>query len=408
MAWTAWSVSRALGVAALSGALVYGWRGVIATDGDVNLYFLWSYFFQHGVLPYRSFQIVYPPGVLMVMVLPALSWVTYLGEFVVAALAVDAAVFAVLRRRGLAWGAWAWLVGAVVIGPVFWSRLDIFVAGALVAAFMEVRSDRLVRGAAWLGVAASIKVWPLLLILPLLLRLTRRDRWRAGLAGLAAPGVLTLMVVVIGGSAQLWEVIREQVGRGLEVESLFAWPLEMARTLGLWSGAPVQGLAWQFIGRPATELGAVATALLLLGVGVWAVRCLGRPPAASAYPQLSLGLSVLIVATGKVLSAQYALWVLAAVAAVLDTLDLSVRRRLAIWSAFFFLTTQALFPFFYVQLLRGNWLGAVPATLHLVATVGLLWVSASIALGLPSAPTTEAPARHPPFRTLPAPKMVTL
>ncbi|HUZ43506.1 MAG TPA: glycosyltransferase 87 family protein [Acidimicrobiales bacterium] len=406
-AWTAWSLSRAFGLAGSYGGLIYGMRGVITTRGDVNLYFLWSVLFQHGYLPYKTFPIVYPPGIVPALVLPTPSFFVYLGEFLVAALAVDAAVFALLRRRGLAWGASAWLVGAVLIGPVFWSRLDVFVAGALVAAAMEVRSGRSVRAAAWLGVAASIKVWPLLLVLPLLLRLSRRARWQAAAAGLAVPGVLTLGVLAIGGGPGLWHAIRDQAGRGLEVESLFAWPIEMARALGLSTVGPVQGLAWQFTGKAATDLGDAATGLLLVGVGFWALRCLRRPAAFGSYPELALGLSALIVATGKVLSAQYALWVLAAVATVIDGVEPRVRYRLAAWSGFFFLTTQALFPFFYISLLRGGWLGGVPATLHLVATIGLLWSSLSIVRGLPTAAIAE-PGPIPLVQIDSVPEMVTL
>ncbi|MHB1855577.1 MAG: hypothetical protein ACYCS2_11045 [Acidimicrobiales bacterium] len=255
--------------------------------------------------------------------------------------------------------------------------------------------------------AASIKVWPLLLVLPLLVGRERRDRWRVALAGLTAPGALTLIVLAFGGGPGLWHAVREQAGRGLEVESLFAWPIEMARALGLSTIGPVQGLAWQFTGRAATDLGDVATGLLLLGVGSWALRCLRRPAPIGSYPQLVLGLSVLIVATGKVLSAQYALWVLAAVATVIDGVEPRVRYGLAAWSGFFFLTTQALFPFFYFSLLRGGWLGAVPATLHLVATIGLLWSSLSIVRGLPAAAIVP-PGSNRLVDTRPVPEMVTL
>ena len=372
MPWLAWTVSRSLMLLGVSGALFYRWG--FSVPADLHLYFLWAYVFQHGVMPYRDIAVVYPPGILTVLILPAKSLSVFTASFLVAALVADAAVFARLRRLPNRSGSWVWLVGAALAGPVLWARLDIFVALAIVMGLIDAHQGHTVRAGAWFGLGASLKLWPLLLMIPLLVG-DRRHRLATLGAGLAPGVLLTAPVVAWGALSPLFSAVQAQAGRGLEIESVFAVPLALARSLGLWHGRPEPGLAFQFAGSAAHTLAVAASVFMAVGVGLWLAGTWRRPRVPLALSTVLL--AAILLATGRVLSAQYALWVLAP-AAVLGGLGgqdggAGARQRgLWLWLGLSLVSTQALFPFAYGSVLSGGPAGAVVTCLHAVAVVGLL------------------------------------
>lgn len=391
--WLAWVLTRAFGIAAVYALFVYGLPGVFGTSADVTLYGGWGWFFQHGCLPYRCSAVVYPPGVLPFLVIPAPSSVVYQVEFLGLALMADGYVFHRLRRAGLRGGSWLWLLGALLLGPIFWTRLDLFLAVALVLAVLEWNRERPERAALWIGFAASLKVWPILLLLPLLLVLRGRRRVGAAGCGLIVPVALVLPVAVWGGLPGLWDAVRLQSGRGVEVESVFALPLELARTFNLSSVVPVESMSWEFDGHAGSVLGVISTLVLLVGVVGW-LALVARRRQASAFPlgHALLLLSAVLVCTAKALSPQYALWVLAGVV----VFDNRIPRRLVVSTAAFLVTTQALFPFAFGGLITDKWPSTALAVLHAAAVLGLL-----MAAGAALPPETPSP------ELLPAPEVAT-
>lgn len=367
--WLAWALTRGLMLLGVAGIGFYRWGFPI--PGDLHLYYVWAYLFQHGVLPYKDFSVFYPPGVLAIMVLPATSPSVFVASFLVVALACDAAAFGRLRQLPHQWGSWVWLVGAALAGPVVWVRLDMLVGFALVMALLDAHQGRTLRAAAWLGLGASIKLWPLLLVVPLVLAAHRRRIATVGSA-LAAPALLTAPVLAWGGLSALIGSLQAQAGRGLEIESVPAAPLAVARTLGVWPGGLVGGLSYQFAGPATHALVVAASVLMAAGVLLWLRAVLRRPHAPLVLTTLVL--VAVLLSTSKVLSAQYAAWALAP-AAVLGALgrDSWARHRgLWLWLGLFLLSTQALFPFAYSSVLSGGAAGAVVAAVHALAVVGLL------------------------------------
>src|SRR5438094_2783044 len=85
-----WLITRAAGVLMLCGTIPY-WSHFGRVNGDVQLYKIWSDQLLHGLLPYKDFAVVYPPGVLPFLAVPHTSTNMYVAEFVGLALVADLA-----------------------------------------------------------------------------------------------------------------------------------------------------------------------------------------------------------------------------------------------------------------------------------------------------------------------------
>jgi len=357
----AWAVVRLYGLFALHGAFPY--NRSYPSDGDLHVYWQWAWFIWHGGVPYHSIPVIpllYPPGVLPFLVLPTPTFGAYEAEFLALALATDVLVLLALLGTGRRLGAWAWVVAPLLLGPVFWARFDIFVAGLLVAGVVAMEHRRYGWAAACLSWAALLKVWPLVLLLLLLRQVPRERRRVYATVGFAILVVAVVPFLAIGGSQGLWFVMRLQSSRGVEVESLYALPLYAVHAAG--HVVPiVLAASYQFAGSADSVVAGVATGLTVLAV--IALGWLSLQRRANWSPVgLLLATVALLLLTDKVLSPQYLVWVVVAVALAVD----GVRdRRVLLWTlAGLLLTTQAQFPFGFALLRRETTGALVLSALH--------------------------------------------
>jgi hypothetical protein len=310
-----------------------------------------------GQVPYRDFDLEYPPAALPVFVVPALAreddygsafellmWACAVATIVALGLAL-AAVDASSPRLYAAIGFLA--LAPLALGTVILSRYD-FWPGALaigaVAAFVS-RKERL--GFGLLGVAVAAKIYPLVL-LPLALVWTARRRGTRELwIGLGCfVGVLALcfvpfLVLSTGGVAHS---IGTQLGRPLQIESLGASLLLAAEQLGLYDATVESSHGSQNLaGSLPDTLAALLTAFQLVAVGmVWAVFAAtdrGREGLLAG----SAAAVAALVALGKVLSPQFLIWLLPLVPAVAGAGGLAACAVLLAA----LVTTQLWFPFRY-------------------------------------------------------------
>jgi hypothetical protein len=310
-----------------------------------------------GQVPYRDFDLEYPPAALPVFVLPALAreddyssafellmWACAAAAIVALGLAL-AAVDASSPRLYAAIGFLA--LAPLALGTVILSRYD-FWPGALaigaVAAFVS-RKERL--GFGLLGLAVAAKIYPLVL-LPLALVWTARRRGTRELwIGLGCfVGVLALcfvpfLVLSAGGVAHS---IGTQLGRPLQIESLGASLLLAAEQLGLYDATVESSHGSQNLaGSLPDTLAVLLTAFQLVAVGmVWAVfatRDRGREGLLAG----SAAAVAAFVALGKVLSPQFLIWLLPLVPAVAGAGGLAACAVLLAA----LVTTQLWFPFRY-------------------------------------------------------------
>jgi hypothetical protein len=103
------------------------------------------------------------------------------------------------------WAGAALLVLTLSLEAVFdtvrFGQLDIVILALAAAALLAVRTERDGVSGAWIGIAASIKVYPLLLVVPAL----ARRRWRTFIGMLAASTVVAVLSIALFG----WHVHRQ-------------------------------------------------------------------------------------------------------------------------------------------------------------------------------------------------------
>ena len=321
-------------------------------DGDVGIYQRWyECCLSHGSFPAADPMWQYPAGAALVLWLPGRLPGRYPVSFVLLALGCDLAITVMLwtraRRGGSLAGAWYWVAGVPLLGPIAIIRIDV-VPVALSVAALCLASRGGVRGAL-IGAGAAVKVWPVTLLAG-----TPPGQGRRTLAAMTA--VLIAVCAVFAGPTGSF--LAHQAARGTEIESVAATPFMIWRQAG-WSGTAVFRFgAYQLSGAhaglalDASRLGLVLAAAAVLG---WRQllatgRARWRPEFAADAP---LAATLLFLVTSPVLSAQYLLWVTGLAAACLATGHTTQRPvALAVLAAAGL--TQLIFPIGWLAVVAGS------------------------------------------------------
>ena len=362
----AWIVTRILLIGAITGTVPYPDGPLVIND--VKLYAEWSNLLVTGRFPIGDDMWQYPPGAGVVFALAALLGSNPVVAFIGIALACDFAILVVLivagRRRGVGLGAsWAWVAGAVIIGPVFLARFDVVPTLAAVVALV------LVSRPVWSGAAAAagtlLKVWPGIM----LIALPRRSLPR-GILGFVIGAVAILAGVSLWAAGGI-SFLGEQGARGLQVESVGAWPFMVANAFPVEVPTEFRFGSMELDVPMTVPLGLAITLLgfaVLAGMGL--ARLLGRLEDLSPADVALAALLVSLV-TSRVLSPQYSVWV-AGVAAV-TFLDPTSRMRTVVWLLVpSVLVTQVIYPLGYGSFLEGSWWAVA---LQSVRIVLLIWAT---------------------------------
>ena len=384
--WPAWFAAR--GAAFAVGLITWGIaRGNVFID--ITGYGRWAFGTLNGTaIPYRDFAWEYPPmampGMLgpaiVTAILPTWRYIPYLVAWIVMVLAIDALIMrAIIRRAGTDVrhpALLVWILGPPLLGALSWTRFDILAAASAFAAILLAGSRRSVASGLASGVGATLKLWPSLLA-PV-----QRTRGRALLAtGLAGLTVLVVAGITffLTGSTGFSQVLNYQSNRGLQIESLAALPLVWLHHLGIAGyGTRFAYGAFEITGPgvpPMEKIATVAFAvgLLVVFLGHW--RLMRRDARPRGVALTGVTLLLVILATNKVFSPQYVLWLLAVVAAA-AILDPETWKRHVPPVLVLCLLTQIVFPLFYGDVLFGAWFGLIAMTvrdlvlLYLLFTVG--------------------------------------
>ncbi|MFI7037718.1 glycosyltransferase 87 family protein [Microbispora rosea] len=348
-----------------------------AFRNDVTLYRRWSEILMEGEFPAGDEKWQYPPFAAVPLLAPRLLPLGYHVAFFLLAALCDLVILLLLwrfsnsRRGGGRTGPWAWTVGAALLGPVLVSRYDLMVTLVAVLA-LTASANPAVRGSL-IGVGLLVKVWPVALLAGL-------RRWRE----LLTASGLTLVVAVAGcGVAALLmphalDFLTAQEKRGLQIESLAATPFALARALGWWDGyTTYRHGAMEAVGGGvgvATTLSLVATPVALALIGLWWLRA---APSPRSYYDAALTTVLFLVATSRVLSPQYLVWVIGIAAVILSVRrDRSgpTQRPAALLVMVAALLTGIMYP--WVEL-DYSWRGALPGTLVLVLR-NLVFLAAAV------------------------------
>jgi len=319
LALVAWAVLREVQVAIASGGF----------GNDVMEYFGYARGWAEGRAPYVDFNVEYPPGALILFLVPLLVGgraryiKSFVGEMAVFDLLALLLVMALARRiapesrRRPAIAAAVYLASTALLHPVLYARFDLAPATLLLAAIFLARPGR-----PWspflLGLAGAVKLWPLGLA-PLWLgseyrragskRLLRAAAWIG--AGYIAPALLLLPRV--GGRVTAF--LQFHVQRGVQIESLWGTLALALDRVGLGSAKPLFEFgAWDVQCPACPAFATVSVPLLVVAVavpqvlalrrGAWSDQDAGGRMAMATCAAAVLGALV----TARVLSPQYLLW----------------------------------------------------------------------------------------------------
>jgi uncharacterized membrane protein len=334
-------------VAGVWGILHVGWYGQ-GQIVDYGVYQKYGDAIERGAVPYRDFQLEYPPAALPVFVLPSLlSRFNYKQVFELEmALSLVAIVLAVFVLAGPEAAVLAGLA-PLALGSVVISRFDLWPAALVSWALVLLVSRRFTLSAILLGTALAAKLWPAVLIPFFIVWLVRNHgrraaaAWSAVTALVAALWFLPFTVLSPSGVAHSFH---EQFARPLQIESLGSAILIVIHKLFGTKLAVVGSFGSQNVVGSGTHLVATFTAVIgaLALLTVWIVY-LRRDSSDATLTVYCAAAVATLVAFGKVFSPQFLIWLIPLVLAVRS-------RRALVAVPLFFMTlilTQLWFPHHY-------------------------------------------------------------
>jgi hypothetical protein len=363
---------------------------------DTPVYQRYGNAIADGKVPYRDFELEYPPGALPVFALPGLakpgkdqqvttgfrrSFETIMWLCGAAAIAAMAVVLRALRRsRVNVWAALCFAaVAPLLLGSVLLSRFDLWPAAIVAAALAALVSGRLRLGHVLLGLGVTAKFYPGVFV-PLAVAFVWKQAGRRealiclGLVlGVVAVVFAPFVILSPGG---VWQSVSVQLRRPLQVESLGSALLLVGHhVFGLDVTGDTSHGSQNLAGTAADRL-AVALTVLQAGVLIWIWTAFARRQGgAEALVRSAAAALGAFIAFGKVLSPQFLIWLIPVVPLVAGRRGL--RASLLLGGAL--VLTQIWFPFRYFRLSLHfepglSWV-LLARDLTLVALVGVLTVT---------------------------------
>ncbi len=339
-----------------------------------------------GHVPYRDFELEYPPAALPVFVVPALAAAAEYGRYfdllmlvcgaaAIALLALTLAAVGASPARLYAAAALA-AVAPLALGPVILTRYDLWPAVLTAAALAALVLERHRLSFAALALAVAAKLYPVALVPLALAYVARRAGARSALGALAVfGGVLAAAVLpfVLASPDGFAASVARQASRPLQIESLGAALLLAAHDAGLYEPTVVSSHGSQNLaGGLPDALAALQTGLQVAAVGgVWLLFALG-PRTREGLLAGAAGAVVAFVTFGKVLSPQFLIWLIPLVPLAAGAAGLVAAALLAAALVF----TQLWFPWRYWELVA---LEPLPARLVLARDVILIALFAVLA-----------------------------
>lgn len=264
------------------------------------------------------------------------AFATWLPVFALTMLLLDATVAFLLFRHGTVSATLFWIVFIGACGPIVWFRFDILTAAAVAIACLWLVRYPFVSGAL-IGIGASVKLWPALLIAPMAAP-NPRARGNKRLIGFLVTGLsLGLLSLLIGGWARSMSPIEWQSHRGLQMESVPATPLLFLRAFtheGAWEVKLSEYNAIELFGPGASTLLTVSTlltagSLILTAILTWRLFKNRNAPEQQTEAILLVVLAVVLatIIANKTLSTQYVQWLAGPFAALLALAPSEAMRR---------------------------------------------------------------------------------
>jgi hypothetical protein len=230
-------------------------------------------------------------------------------------------------------------------------RYDVQVTAFAVISLLTLsRSTRVCGAFAALG--ALVKVWPALVLLGMPRGRTTRSVW----SWAVGTGALSLMSLVVLFNNP-FAFLRQQGGRGVQIESLGGTALGLATHVG-WPGqVHYRYGAMEFTGPYVSTVADASLALTAVAFGLlllWRIRA-RRWTDATPY-DAALSAVLLFTVTSRVISPQYMIWLLG-LAAVCLTSRHTTQRAVAALIVAATAVSSVEFPVLYGDVIHSTWTG---------------------------------------------------
>jgi len=292
-------------------AVFQTWHPISGWLADVGLYNFWAGNMNNGQFPLNDPMWQYPPFAAVIFLMGYAISHASVG-FVSLAIIADAGIMGLLllAQKRLATtkslGLWIWVAAPALMGPIMLGRFDVFPTLAVVGAIVFASSTEAF--GSLVAVGALLKVWPVLAMIGT----PRKDGIRS---------IIVFVLTFIGGSAIMvawWPgsfgFLSGQKARGLQIESLGAWPYMMWNSLGHHVNVALQYGAIEVVAQGTRTVCLLVTMVCIALLGALAVlRFVGRLEHASVA-HIALTAVLISMITSRVLSPQYTVWILGLVA----------------------------------------------------------------------------------------------
>ena len=318
-----------------------------------------------GALPYRDFDLEYPPLAALLFwfagVLPAAYGTAFSFLMMLALVLTVVPVTLTARALGLslarqvaAGGITAFI--PVLLGGLVGTRFDLVLAALIAWILWAVVNDRMTTAWVLLAVAVLVKLVPLAFIPVLLIVHVRRhggsDTLRSALMGLAVL-VLVIVPLAVMAPSGLWDSVSYHLDRPLQLESTGSAYLMSMRLLADIPLAVDTSFGSQGLSGGAPDLMAllstIALVILVLAIALTVLRLVGTQPPAADSAVFVAGVaatSLALLVAGKVLSPQILVWIVPAAVLVQGRFGWAA----TVVTALSLLLTQLYFPGAYWDL----------------------------------------------------------
>jgi Gpi18-like mannosyltransferase len=224
----------------------YTWSKI--PNGDLDLYFRAARALMAGKLPYRDFELEYPPLALVPFTLPLLvaggpvtDFSTYIWWFRIQSGLISLIAFGValvLTSEHPEWRTPALALYVVLVistAPLLSSRYDVFPAFLTLLALYYIQRSRPALAGWWLGCGVVAKLYPVVLIPIFVLYYVCGRQWRA-VVRLILGSVIAILGIVLPffllAPNGIFAFLRYHQQRGLQIESLPAGIILLAHQFG--------------------------------------------------------------------------------------------------------------------------------------------------------------------------------
>jgi hypothetical protein len=312
-------------------------HAIMPTPDDVELYYQYANRVLGQEIPYRDFNIEYPPFSVPFFVFPAI-FSNSIGAFsperyillfqaqsYVLALATLFLVWNMLRKVyftfNLNWRIFYFSFATILISLYIFRRFDITAVFLVALAFYFVYNQRPGWGGIMLGLATAAKLYPAVIVPILILYFWRgkndqESAKRLGV-GFTFAGMAVTLPFLITGLPGMLNFLKYHSERGVQIESLFASFIWIGRETGFTTAVSENGHgALNLVSSWSQTLALVSTPLTVGGLLVfyvylwWVTRPGGRRLRAD-WLILAASLAILwFILANKVLSPQYLVWLL--------------------------------------------------------------------------------------------------